>query len=46
MHIRNKDMNDFMSNRMAIIKKWKIGSVGEGMEKLEPAYIIYGIIKY
>ena len=35
-----------MSTRMAVIKEWKIVSVGEGIEELEPANIIYGIIKY
>ena len=36
----------FMSTRMAEIKEWKIVSVGEGIEELEPANIIYVIIKY
>ena len=35
-----------MSTTMAIIKKWKIISVSEGVGKLEPAYIADGTVKY
>lgn len=36
---------NFTSTRMIIIKKWKVASVGEDVEKLEPSCLVSGNVK-